>query len=124
MPAKLSSLAPAVMIATWLYLYFGPSFFPGGSIMLALPAIGFVINLLTEKGLRSFHEETGYRWLILKGVANWVGFEIIRTFIPGIATWGFVNYTLWSQTWLSQPVAIFSIYGLSLLILFINYGLG
>ncbi|MCL4835307.1 MAG: hypothetical protein KJZ86_22905, partial [Caldilineaceae bacterium] len=123
MPAKFSSLAPAVMIATWLYLYFGPSFFPGG-IMLALPAIGFVINLLAEKGLRSFHEQTRYRWFILYGAANWVGFEIIRTFIPGIATWGFVNYTLWSQTWLIQPVAIFSIYGLSLLILFINYGLG
>ena len=43
MPAKLTSLAPAVMIATYLYLYFGPSFFKGG-IMLALPAIGFVIK--------------------------------------------------------------------------------
>ncbi len=123
MPAKFSSLASAVMIATWLYLYFGPSFFTGG-IMLALPAIGFILNLLGDKGLRSFHEKTGYRWLILKGVVSWVGFEIIRTFIPGIATWGFVNYTLWSQTWLIQPVSIFSIYGLSLLILFINYGLG
>jgi len=123
MPAKLTSLAPAVFIATYLYLYFGPSFFPGG-IMLALPAIGFVLNLLTEKKTRSFHEQTNYRWFILNGVLGWVGFEIIRTFIPGIATWGFVNYTLWSQTWLIQPVSIFSIYGLSLLIMFINYGLG
>jgi len=123
MPAKLSSLAPAVMIGVWMYLYFGPSFFPGG-IMLALPAIGFLINLLAEKRLRGFHEQTHYRWFILNGVFNWVGFELIRTFIPGIATWGFVNYTLWSQTWLIQPVSIFSIYGLSLLIMFINFGLG
>ena len=123
MPAKLSSLAPAVMIGTWLYLYFGPSFFPGG-IMLALPAFGFLINLFAEKRQRGFHEQTHYRWFILNGVFNWVGFELIRTFIPGIATWGFVNYTLWSQTWLIQPVSIFSIYGLSLLIMFINYGLG
>lgn len=123
MPAKLSSVAPAVMIGTWLYLYFGPSFFPGG-IMLALPAIGFLINLLAEKRLRSFHEQTHYRWLILNGVFNWVGFEMIRTFIPGMATWGFVNYSLWSQAWLIQSVSIFSIYGLSLLIMFINYGLG
>jgi len=123
MPTKLSSLASAVMIAVWMYLYFGPSFFPGG-IMLALPAIGFIVDLLTKKGLRAFHEQTHYRWFILEGVFSWVGFEMIRTFIPGIATWGFVNYTLWSQTWLIQPVSIFSIYGLSLLIMFINFGLG
>ncbi|MBT3712084.1 MAG: hypothetical protein HOG15_01895, partial [Anaerolineae bacterium] len=123
MPAKQSSLASAVFIATWLYLYFGPTFFPGG-IMLALPAIGFLMNWLMEKSLRKFHEDTNYRWFIINGVTSWVGFEIIRTFIPGIATWGFVNYTLWEQTWLIQPVAIFSIYGLSLLIMFINYGLG
>ena len=123
MPAKHSSLASAAMIATYLYLYFGPSFFPGG-IMLALPVIGFLLNWLTDKGTRKFHEDTRYRWFIIYGTVSWVGFEIIRTFIPGIATWGFVNYTLWSQTWLIQPVAIFSVYGLSLLIMLINFGLG
>ena len=123
LPAKLSSLASAVMTGTWVYLYFGPSFFPGG-IMLALPVFVFFINLFADKRLRSFHEQTHYRWFILNGVFGWVGFEVIRTFIPGLATWGFVNYTLWSQPWLIQPVSIFSIYGLSLLIMFINYGLG
>ena len=123
LPAKLSSLASAIMSGVWVYLYFGPSFFPGG-IMLALPALVFFINLFADKRLRAFHEQTHYRWFILNGVFNWVGFEVIRTFIPGMATWGFVNYTLWSQAWLIQPVSIFSIYGLSLLIMFINYGLG
>ncbi len=123
LPAKFSSLASAVMAGLWVYLYFGPSFFPGG-IMLALPALGFIINLLADKRLRAFHEQTHYRWFILNGAFSWVGFEMIRTFIPGIATWGFVNYTLWSQAWLIQPVSIFSIYGLSLLIMFINFGLG
>jgi len=123
MPARQTSLAPAVMIGTWMYLYFGPSFF-GGGFMLALPVIGFTISLLTEKPMRSFNEATHYRWFILNGVLSWVGFEIIRTFIPGIATWGFVNYTLYSQTWLIQPVSIFSIYGLSLLIMLINYAVG
>ncbi len=122
MPKRFSSLSSAVMIATWLYLYFGPSFFQGG-IMLALPVIGFLLNLFVEKGLRNFHDNTGYRWFILYGALNWVGFEIIRTLIPGIATWGFVGYTLWNQTWLIQPISIFGIYGLCLLIMFINYGL-
>ena len=123
LPGKVSSLAPAFMIATWLFLYFGPTFF-GGGIMLALPVFGFLLDFITKKGWRTFHENTKYRWFILNGVANWVGFEILRTFIPGIATWGFVNYTLWSQPWLIQPVSIFSIYGLSLLIMFINYAIG
>jgi len=123
LPAKFSSLASAVMSGSWVYLYFGPSFFSEG-IMLALPAIVFFINLFADKRLRGFHEQTRYRWFILNGVFNWVGFEVIRTFIPGLATWGFVNYTLWSQPWLIQPVSIFSIYGLSLLIMFINFGLG
>ncbi len=65
MPATFSSLAPAVMAGVWVYLYFGPSFFPGG-IMLALPAIVFFINLFSEKSLRSFHEQTHYRWFIFK----------------------------------------------------------
>jgi len=123
MPPKQTSLAPAIFIGTFLYLYFGPGMF-GGGIMLALPVIGFLIDLLSEKKRRSFHEATHYRWFILHGAISWVGFEILRTFIPGIATWGFVNYTLYSQTWLIQPVSIFSIYGLSLLIMFINYGIG
>lgn len=33
--------------------------------MLALTAIGFVINFFAEKGLRKFHENTGYRWFII-----------------------------------------------------------
>lgn len=123
MPTKHSSLASAIMIGTWLYLYFGSSFFVGG-FMLALPLIGFLLNWLTEKSLRDFHVQTNYRWFILYGAITWVGFEIIRTFIPGIATWGFVNYTLWSQTWLIQPVSIFGIYGLSFLIMFANYSIG
>lgn len=122
MPKPLSSLASAVMIATWLFLYFGPTFFQGG-VMLALPVIGFVLNLVMEKSLRQFHDNTAYRWFILYGVVNWVGFEILRTLIPGIATWGFVGYTLWDQPSLIQPIALVGIYGLSLLVMFINFGL-
>lgn len=123
LPKRLSSLAPAFMVSTWLFLYFGPSFF-GQGIMLLLPIIGFIIDFFGEKSTRTFNEKTKFRWFILHGAVSWVGFEIIRTFIPGIATWGFVNYTLWSQTWLIQPVSIFSIYGLSFLIMIINYSLG
>jgi apolipoprotein N-acyltransferase len=84
-PAKVSSLGGAIMMGTWVFLYFGPTFFWGG-FMLALPLIVFVLNFFIEKGSRKFHAGTHYRWFILSGVVSWVGFEIIRTFIPGIAT--------------------------------------
>jgi len=49
---------------------------------------------------------------------------MIRGFIPIMGTWGFVANTLYGQPWLIQPVSIFSIFGLGLLIMFVNYGLG
>ena len=48
----------------------------------------------------------------------WVGFEMIRaTFIPVIATSAFIGYTQATQPWVIQPVSIFSVYGLGLVIM-------
>jgi len=49
---------------------------------------------------------------------------MIRGFIPIMGTWGFVANTLYRQAWLIQPVSIFSIFGLGLLIMFVNYTVG
>ena len=68
---------------------------------------------------RNFHEATRFRWFILFGVVGWVGFEMIRaTFIPLIATSAFIGYTQATQAWLIQPVSIFSVYGLNLVMMF------
>ena len=48
---------------------------------------------------------------------------MIRGLIPVLGTMGFAGNTLASQAWLIQPISIFSIYGLSLLIILINYTL-
>jgi len=56
-------------------------------------------------------------------VALWVGIEMIRGLVPVIGTWGFAAYALYEQPWLIQPVSVFGIYGLSLLILLTNYAL-
>ena len=72
---------------------------------------------------RKFHEITGYRWFILQGVLAWVGFEMIRSFIPFLGTMGFVANTQASQPWLIQPVSVFSIYGLGVMIMLVNYAL-
>ncbi|MBW6465311.1 MAG: hypothetical protein K0B06_02260 [Brevefilum sp.] len=70
---------------------------------------------------RIFHERTRARFFWLVGPIIWVGIEMIRGLIPFFGTWGFPAYTLYNQPWLIQPVAIFSIYGLDLLIIMVNY---
>ncbi|RME51862.1 MAG: hypothetical protein D6796_00090 [Caldilineae bacterium] len=124
LPRKVSSLASAIAIGGWLGFYLTPIFAGSGLYMTWLPLIVGVITFFTDRGMRAFHERTGYRWFVAHGALNWVGFEMIRGFIPIMGTWGFVANTLHSQPWLIQPVSIFSIYGLGLLIMAVNYGLG
>lgn len=124
MPAPLSSLASAIAIGGWVWGFFGPVFAGTGTIMRFLPLGVFVIVLVTDRGLRAYHERTGYRWLVLQGAVGWVGFEMIRALIPSFGTWGFLPYTLHAQTWLIQPVSVFGIFGLSLVVVAVNYALG
>jgi len=72
---------------------------------------------------RVFNEKTGARLFWLIGPILWVGIEMIRGLVPFIGTWGFPAYSLYNQTWLIQPVSVFSIYGLDLLILLVNYAI-
>jgi len=88
-----------------------------------IPVLAAVISFLTVKGARQFHEQTSYRWFVLEGVFAWVGFEMIRSFIPLVRMHGFIGHTLHTQPWLIQPVSIFSVYGLNLLVILVNYAL-
>ena len=124
LPNKFSSLAPATYLLIWLGPYmarlFGTEFGPFFTYLGVLIAIlAYFMN--TE---RAFIERTGYRWMVLQGVCGWVGFEMIRaTFIPIVATSAFIGYTQATQPWLIQPVSIFSIYGLNIVIMLVNYAL-
>lgn len=124
MPAKWTSLASAVYSGVWLGPFLARLFGPGyGPIFQYLGVWIAILNLFLAKD-RKFHELSKYRWFILQGVIVWVGFEMIRaTFIPVIATSAFIGYTQATQTWLIQPVSIFSVYALNLVIILINYAL-
>src|SRR5690349_3521904 len=124
MPARAGGLAYGVMIGGFFWGYFGPMFANTVWFMEWLPLIVGVIATLLSNGDRVFHERTGYRWLVLHGAVVWVGIEALRGFLPVIGTGGFVAYALYDQPWLLQPVGLFSIYGLSLLIMLVNYALG
>jgi len=123
MPKRLSSLASAVAIFVWLQGYLGPVFAPTGSFMVWLPLAVGILSFLTESSLRKFHNNTGFRWFVPSGIVSWAGSEMIRLFIPIAGTWAFAAYPLYRQLWLIQPVSIFGIIGLGMLIMLINLSL-
>ena len=121
MPPKISSLAPAIGVAIWLQGYLGPVFAPIGTYMVWLPLIVFFVSLAIDRGDRTFHSRTGYRWFVSSGVVTWAAIEMIRLFIPIAGTWAFIAYPLYRQLWLIQPANIFGIIGTGMLVMMINY---
>ncbi len=121
MPPKLSSLATAVGVAVWLQGYLGPVFAPIGTFMVWLPLIAAGISLLSDSGQRAFHAKTGYRWFVVSGITAWAGSEMIRLFIPVAGTWAFIAYPFYRQLWLIQPVSIFGIIGMGMLVMLVNH---
>ena len=97
----------------------------GGLIpfLVWLPVPIFFIAGLIGWRERIFNEKTSGHLFWLVGPILWVGIEMIRGLVPFFGTWGFPAYTLYNQPWLIQPVSIFSIYGLDLLILMVNYAI-
>ncbi len=120
MPKSWSGLALGVGVGGFFWGYFG-GMFAGIPFMHYLPiGIGAIATLMGYRE-RIFHLRTGYRWYVVQGVIIWVGIEMIRGFIPVIGTWGFAAYTLYALPWLIQPVSVFSIYGLSALLMLSNF---
>ncbi len=124
MPFKWTSLAVAIANLCWLGPFLARLYGPEPGFFFTYLGVWIAIfNLLASKD-RNFHEITHYRWLVISGVFGFVGFEMVRaTFIPMVATSAFVGYTQAKQVWLIQPVSIFSVYGLDLLIMLVNYSL-
>ncbi len=124
MPFKWSSLAEALAALFWLGPFLARLFGTESGFFFTLLGVWIALfTLLTSKN-RPFHELTHYRWLVPSGVVSFVGFEMVRaTFIPLVATSAFVGYTQAKQPWVIQPVSIFGVYGLDLVILLVNYSL-
>lgn len=124
LPLKWSALAPTLAIGGWLWPFLYRIFNIEGAPIWLLH-MGLIVAVFTffTSTERKFHELTGFRWFILQGLAAWVGFEMIRSFIPFLGTMGFAANPLASQPWLIQPISIFSIYGLNLLVVLVNVAL-
>lgn len=123
-PPRWAPLAPTIAIGIWLWPFLYRIFNIEGAPIWLLH-MGLLVAVLTffTSGERSFHRQTGFRWFVLQGLAAWVGFEMIRSFIPFLGTMGFAANPLAGQAWLIQPVSVFSIYGLNLLVVLVNFAL-
>jgi apolipoprotein N-acyltransferase len=123
-PSKWTALAPTLAFGLWLWPFLYRIFdFEGSPFWLHHMGLLVAIFTFFTSSERKFHEITGFRWFILHGLAASVGFEMIRSFIPFLGTMGFMANPLAGQAWLTQPVSIFSIYGLNLLVVLVNFAL-
>ncbi len=122
LPLRWAGLGSGIGIGVWLLVYLTMIFGLSADtwFMQGIAVLVGVISIASGKGLRRFHEHTGYRWFVLSGIASTVGIEMLRSFIPIIATHAFVGHTLHTQPWLIQPASIFGIYGLDAMIMLVN----
>ncbi len=121
-PRRMAGIIMALGIGGFFKIYFN-GFFGEDAFFLAnylylFVALFFFISASLQ---RAFHSRSNYRWFIIEGAIFWTGFEMLRGFIPGLGTTGFLATALYKQFWFIQPVSMLSIYGLSLLIVFINH---
>ena len=123
LPLRWSGLGRGVGISLFLVVFLF-SVFGGGQtawIFLSIPGVLVLISIFTTPSLRTFHERTGYRWFILQGAVDAAGIEMIRSFIPMIRTHAFFAQTMYAQPWMLQGISVFSIYGLTFVIMLVNY---
>ena len=125
LPMRWSGLGRGLGVGLFLMVFL-PAVFGMGTvpwIFIIVVAVIFLVSLLTTPALRAFHERTGLRWFVLQGALDVAGIEMVRSFIPVIRTHAFFAQTMYAQPWMLQGISVFSVYGLSLLILLVNYAL-
>jgi len=125
LPRRLAGLGSGIGIGGWLLVYLTMIFGleAGTWFMQAFAVLVGFLAYSGGRGNRSFHGRTGYHWFVPFGVVNTVGIEMLRGFIPLLATHAFVGHTLHTQPWLIQPASIFGIYGLDMVIMLVSYAL-
>ena len=125
MPRKWSGLANAIGIGGWLAVFLTALFGVGkyAGLFLGIAMLVAAIGILSMPTIRKFHERTGYRWFVLQGAIDTAGIEMIRSFIPPINTHAFMAQTMYTQPWMLQAISIFNIYGLTLVLMLVNYAL-
>ncbi|MGN6474833.1 MAG: apolipoprotein N-acyltransferase [Mycobacteriales bacterium] len=128
LPRRWSGLGLGIAIGVMFQIYLGPGL-ADGNVGWYLKIYGLwiaiIVALLAGRS-RSFHERTNYRWWLVSAPLAWVAIDFLRTTATEVAagTWGMVAYAMYAQPAFLQPVSVFGIHGMNLLILLVNWALG
>ena len=125
LPERRSWLGPAVGIGGMFGVHLSPGLVDGGLPVLAVlwpVVVGALVAPLFARS-RRFHEATGYRWFLVSAPVAWVGLDFLRSRGNEVfaATFGYPGYALWDHPALLQPISVFGINGLELLVLAVNW---
>jgi len=131
MPARFQAAPLAIAVGMMFQGYLGPglaSAARGGGLDWYMQIFGIWVVLLVyglARRSRAFHIRTDYRWFVLATPAAWVFIDGLRgygaDFLGG--TWGMPAYALYTLPEFLQPVSVFGIHGVNLLLLLINWAI-
>ena len=121
MPRRLAGLAMGLGVGGFFWSFYrGVDSGTGTELLGYLPYVLGFIALLIGLRQRAFHSRSHYRWFIIEGTVTWVSFELIRGCLSPLGTSALLANSLYEQYWLIQPVSVFSIYGMSFIIILVN----
>jgi len=121
-PFRLAGIALGLGVGGFMWGYFYPMHLETGDPYLYFfPYAMGVIVFLIGTYQRAFHNRTNYRFFVLEGAIMWVGLEMARLLFSSLGTAGFLANSLYEQFWLIQPTSLVGVFGVSLLIILVNY---
>jgi apolipoprotein N-acyltransferase len=121
LPRGRSWIAPAIGVGGAYAVYFSPGLADGevAFVYQLFPVYVAAIAVLCSGRSRAFAERTGYRWFAVSAPIAWTAIDFVRSTgnetLGG--TWGFHAYALHDHPALLQPLSVFGITGLELLVL-------
>jgi apolipoprotein N-acyltransferase len=127
MPPRWSGLAVGVGVGTYCCGQFTPGLsFAGQHVAIVFQLLPlYVVVLVTALAWRSraFQERTAYRWFLVSAPVAWVGIDALRSLGNEALGGTFANpaYALFEHPLLLQPISVFGIWGLELLVLIVNW---
>jgi apolipoprotein N-acyltransferase len=127
LPRRLAPLAVGIGIGGAFAVHLSPGLADGevAVVYQLMPLYVGVIAAAIAWRSRAFQERTGYRWLALSFPVAFTAVEFLRSSGTETfgGTWGFQAYALWEHPVLLQPISVFGITGLHLLIFVVNWAI-